>query len=810
MHENLTLSSPQPSQPIPTQQHHQVSPPSAAVTSSRGASSSNIKSPLPYTTSNVDDFMQTTKSPPSLREREISSSSDDNLDDYEPYSRRDFRMDLKSSDKVMMSNETPTSGYFTSPNETKEAMSTFSPESSDYEKFDHQKQIIKKRDEYSSSPVDSQRSTSSLCRKSVSFDLDVEEYTPPYNPNYDEVESEDAQRHYDENVFYEKSRFHHQQPQQPKRIKGILRAQSPSVYYHTTSSSSTAATQNRMVMENEDDEEIEKENPFRKEYLSQEKLNAYDDEQQQSLSAIHSVISDSDQFDIRNQFVQSGSTENLNKTSKIPIKKTIFKATGNIVEVPTNTERPKVPPPPRPPKPQVKVAEMVKNEGLEKMSQQMEENDFMEFVHDAKTNTIQEVASHSRESFNPDISPLPPIPKNPPPPLNLKRLNSKERPKDSPPPPPTPIARTPTSEILEILPAKFDSLPRKQVANFVNENSQNNMLVTEDQHREMLLQENDLRNAILSEYDEQSSTDNNNSDKLIANFSSTNPFLDETSSSITSFSYGSSPNLLSPVSTLDKSSSSLGYYTPVYKDIQHVSPVNILPPQPQVLPVHYGQLPKPQQASFPIHSHQLPIHYSPNPTGISVSNIQQQTPQQYVYHQQQFVTHPHEITSVERQQSRTYLVSGDGQNMNSFYVTHNVNNNTPPNNQPHHQTLLMQSAYGPFNSQQQQHQQQLQLPSMQQQMHLQSLSQSVVSTPQNSNQPQFIFEQQQQQQHHLHQIDSSISAHQFVHEHSYVDSISELSPIRVNQTPQNNFMFASENESRKSTSMSSFGKQTEV
>lgn len=557
MHENLTLSSPQPpTQSIPTQQqqqqYHQVS-------SSRGASSSNIKSPLPYTTSNVDDFMQTTKSPPPLlRERIISSSSDDNLDDYEPYSRREFRMDFKSSDKTM-SNETPTSGYFTSPNENKESMSMFSPESSDYEKFDHQKQIIKKRDEYSSSPVDSQRSTSSLCRKSVSFDLDVEEYTPPYNPNYDDVESE---RHYDENVFYEKSRFHHQQPQQPKRIKGILRAQSPNVYYHTTTTTTTTA-QNRMSMENEDeDEEIEKENPFRKEYLSQEKLNAYDDEQQQPLSAIHSVVSESNQFDIRNQFVQSGSTENLNKTSKIPIKKTIFKATGNIIDVPTIPERPKLPPPPRPPKPQVKVAEMVKNEGLEKMSQQMEEDDFMEFVHDAKTNTIQEVASHSRESFNPDNSPLPPIPKNPPPPLNLKRLNSKERPKDSPPPPPTPIARTPTSEILEILPAKFDNLPRKQVANFVNENSQNNMLVTEDQHREMLLQENELRNAILSEYDEQSSTDNNNSDKLIANFSSTNPFLDDTSSSMTSFSYGSSPNLLSPVSTLDKSGSSLGYYTP--------------------------------------------------------------------------------------------------------------------------------------------------------------------------------------------------------------------------------------------------------
>lgn len=800
MHENL------PPFPTPTPPPHENA-------------SSSIKSPLPFTSSNVDDFMQTTNPQQLLRERKISSSSDDNLD-YEPYTRRDFRMDFKSSDKTLITslNDTPTSGYFTSPSETKE-MNVFSPESSDYERFDHQKQIIKKRDEYSSSPVDSQRSTSSLCRKSVSFDLDVEEFTPPYNSNDSDYEERKFTEHYDENAFYEKSRFHQNQQnqqQQPKRIKGILRAASPNVYYHPP-----AYTQNRMIpttttmVEQEfieiEDDEIEKENPFRKEYLSQEELNNTFEDDQQTLLAIQSVVaSDSDQSEMRNPFVQGssssiGSTEYLNKNqaSKIPIKKTIFKATGNLVDKPLIGGRPKPPPPPRPPMPQVKVAEMVKNEGLERMSQHMEDDDFMEFVHDVKTNTIQEVKSHSKEAFSPENSPLPPIPKNPPPPLNLKRLNSKERPKDSPPAPPTPIAVTPTSEILEILPAKYDNFPRKQTPNYVNENSQSNMLVTELEHREILLTENELRNAILSEYDENSSIDNN-SEKLNLNFSSTNPFLDHDTISSTTFSYASSPNLLSPVSTLDKSgSSTMSQYTPVYRDIQHVSPINILPPHPQVLPVHYGQLPKPQHANYPtIHSHQLPIHhYNPAPTGFSVSNIQQSSsPHQFVYQQQQqqqhrLITQPPEIITTE--QNRTYLVSGDGQN--NFYVTHNVNNTTPPNNHHHQQTLLMQSAYESLQ------QQQLPPPPSIQQIHMQNLSQ--VSTPQNNNQPQFVYEHQNQlQQQQLYHVDSLRSA-QYAHEKSY----SELSPIRVNQVSQNNFMFASDSTNeQKKTSMSSFGKHTEV
>lgn len=760
---------------------HASTPTLSSVKNATADGASKTKPTLPYTTSNVDDFLQK-----SSRERKVSSSSDDNPD-YEPYSRRDFRMDLKPSDKVMSStNDTPTSGYFTSsPNDMKEA-NIFSPESSDYERFDHQSQIIKKREEYSSSPVDSQRSTSSLCRKSVSFDLDIEEYTPPYKPNDDDDNDEKSHENDDNVLYYEKSRSPHQNELQPKRIKGILRASSPNVYYHQSATAlqnrtTTAVAKEFIENENDNNQKIEKENPFRKEYLSQEVLDTYDKIQIKAPSVIKTLVSDvSDQ-----QQQQHGSLENLNKNqpSKIPIKKSIFKASGNLIDddkqkvtvVPTT--RPMLPPPPpRPLKPQVKVAEMVKNEGLEKMSQQMDEEDFMEFVHDVKTNTIQEVKSHSRESFNPESAPLPPIPKTSPPTLHFRRTNSKERPKDSPPPPPIPIAKTPTSEIIEILPVKFESFPRKQTPNFINENSPTNILVTEDEHRDILLKENELRNAILTEYDEKLS---NNSEILIQNFSSTNPFLDDDAASF-SFSYGSSPNLLSPVSTLDKSSSStLSQYTPVYRD---ASPVNILPPQPQVLPVHYSQLPKPQQP-IGLTQHQS-MYYNPAQTGIisTSSSHPHQFAQQY-YAQPP----PMEATSSEHYYNRaaqSYLVSGDGQN--NIYVTHTVNNTSPPNNQNHtHQTLLMQSAYaGPVTIAQQQNQH-----------HHASMHQIP------PNQPQFIYEQY-----------SSMDNTNSMRNLQYVQQTSmELSPIRVNQMSQNNFMFTSGTENKlKKPSMSSFGKHTEV
>lgn len=686
-----------------------------------------------------------------------SSAENDDNNDYEPYTRRDFRIDVKPSDKI--SNDT-SSGYFTSPNENEKLTSApertenvFSPED-----FEYQKSIAKHRDEYSSSPADSQsgRSASSHCRKSVSFDLDVEEFNAE-----DEAEKVRLQKLHDEDVFYEQSRYHHQQLQpEPKRIKGILRSPSPSVFYKGNVSS-------RVAVEAEyiDDED---ENPFRKEYLSQEELNTMEEEP----SAVQSAISDSEPSDIRYQAVRR-SFENLSKPtqSKIPIKKPIFKAAGSLVD------RPKIPPP-RPPQPNIKVAEMVRNEGLQRMSQHMEQDDFLEFVHNAETNTIEEVKGQAL--FDPD-DPLPPLPKCPPPSL-YKRGNSFDRPKHSPPPPPlTPTMKN--EEILEILPAKFDTFPRKQRPRFVNENSQSNILVTEDEHREILLTENEMRNAMLTEYDDKHSSN----DLLTQTFSSTNPFLDD-SSSFDSASFQSTPNVLSPTSTLDKSGSSFGQYIPAYQGSQqHVQPINILPPPAQVLPVHYGQLPKPQHAGYyPLMSHQYPIQYNAPSTGI-VS----QTPPRH----QTFASEPsfgvEQQLHHQQQQQRGYLVSGDGQN--NFYVTHNVNNTA---NQQQHQTLLMQSAYGPLSQPSPPNQASLQ----QMQMHMQpSHSQYVASTQANNIQPQFIYEQRQP--HQFYQSNMQYQQQHFME--------SELSPIRINQIPQN-FIYPTTVASESKPSMSSFGKQTEV
>jgi hypothetical protein len=756
--------------------------------------------PLPYVASRVDDFINNNAKLQSPREHTVSSSSSENDDnyDYEPYTRRDFRTDEKPSDKV--SNDT-SSGYYTPSKEhekstsSMKALNVSSPDSD----FEYQTEITKTREENSSSPADSQsgRSVSSH-RKSVSFDLDVEEFRLEYSVDSDNSERLKIQKQIDdENVFSEKSRYYHHQLQpEPKRIKGILRSPSPSVYYK--GNVSNVVDVGKEFIE-DDDDETGKENPFRKEYLSQEKLRPLEDE---PVTQSCSSYSDNDRADTRYQSSQRQSLEDLHKSSqsRIPIKKPIFKSTGSLVD------RPKMPPP-RPPQPNIKVAEMVRNEGLKRMSQHMEKQDFLEFVHNAETNTIEEVKG--QDFFDPD-DPLPPLPKCPPPLAQYKRSNSSERPKVGPPPPP-PKSPKPAGNIVEVLPARYDTLPVKQKPHFLNENSQNNILVTEDEHREILLTENELRNALLTEYEE-TFLSSINKEMLIEPFSSTNPFLDD-SSSFDSLSLQSTPNMLSPVSTLDKSGSSFGQYIPAFQSVQHVEPINILPPPAQVLPVHYGQLPKPQHTGYPPSiTHQYPIHYNAAPTGIIAQASQnpnfvhqQQNPSESFYGTEQHQQH----LPQQNYQQGAYLVSGDGSN--SFYVTHTVNNtgnNQQRQQQQRHQTLLMQSAYGPLSQPSPPNQASLQ------QLQIASHSQYVASTQANNNQPQFIYEphqQRQQQLHHQTQFypNSLVNNNfQFVQQPNYVESVPELSPIIINQIP-NNFVYSA-SDSAESKSLTSFGKQTEV
>lgn len=458
---------------------------------------------LPFISSNIDQFMQ-----PQSREHKISTSSNENEPQFEcePYSRRDKKPESNNDSEGFESPNFSLPKTVT-PNQTSSSR-VLSPDSSDYEKYECKTSFIQNRETQSSSPADSQSARTH--RKSVSFDLDVEEFK----------RVEDEPENYSDSPRL---------GEEKRQIKGILRTPSPSV--HSPYPGFLGEMEKRYVDDDSQPEmiEIEHENPFRNAYLSQE------------------------------SFIHESAHSGRSRPSKIPIKKNIFTPPA-LTDL---RQSGRMPPPPLPPKPVLKKADIVKNESLDQFQQ--ERGDFVEYIHDAKTNTILEV---KKDDFSPD-GPLPPLPMNSPPPIPpsipvYRRLNSAERPKESPPPPPTPKLTEEFTRI-EMIPATYEILPSKQKARFVHENSTDNILVTEDVHREILLQENEIRKAIIStEYDEYSLS----SQEMLTNFSSSSHLPDD-SSSILSCSIRSASPMQEP----------------------------ILPPA-QVLPVHYTQLPKPQSPGY--------------------------------------------------------------------------------------------------------------------------------------------------------------------------------------------------------------------
>jgi hypothetical protein len=813
---------------------------------SQNYGNSTVMLSKPYIASNIDDFLNNNEQLKAQHEAAISSSSenDDNYS-YEPYSRRDFRIDVKTPSDKISSNDT-SSGYFTSPNENERlpsvsrTLTVLSPDS-DYERYEIPKDLVEQKEQRSTSPVESQsgRSIASSHRKSVSFDLDVEEYTPEYSPDdFQERMIIEKSEDDDDEVLYDPNPNPQYYPtkSEPKRIKGILRSPSPGVFVRGNLHST--------LVENEyiDETTTDDENPFKKEFRSQESL-------------------------VRESNNHSNSSTS---STKIPIRKPIFMSTGSLIDRERNVNQP----PPRPPQPvNVKLAEMRKNQGLENISKQMDDDDFLEFVHNAETNKIVPIERKVVEpSQNPEDFPLPPLPKVPPPKMLYHRSTSASlmRPKEGPPPPPTPTKSISVEEIVEILPVKYNVLPsvKPKPAHF--ENSQNNILVTEDEHREILLTENEIRNAMLAEYEE---VVNSNDNLLISSqsFSPNNPFLDDVSTSTSTFSsqQPTPTSFMSPVPTIERTG----------------QPPNVLPPPTKILPVHYGQLPKPQQAGyFPLISqnqfttphHGLILHHMPQTptsfnnnytqyyplatTGISSSQIHHlqslnvpQNPQmpqmpqtslspstvsllsphnpqiQHQIHivntsnqptfdststvnQQQKQKHQQEQQHLVQLEQQNVSVSGDGQK-NLFYLYHDQNqhhdhhNNNVVNNPStirtnqqqeqfeYAQSLLMQSAYVQFT-------QPSPSPPIQASNYapLQYAPETTNNNVVGNSKPQFIhnyhYQQQQQQQYPQNQ-------HQQTRE-----IIQELSPIRINQLPQN-FIYNSNDDDEK-VSMTSFGKQTEV
>lgn len=492
----------------------------------------------PAITSNIDDFLK----------KQSQSKKVEPTETFEPYSRRE----LRAKD-----------GY----------QSTEELEMYERERVEREKEEEKSKE---MSRVEQERASSSASnRKSVSFDLTDQELPVQVSVYEDDDFDDDRAVFVDDFMKREKIRETEVKIDSvtpkvllEKPIKSILRSASPSSssqfstlerQYQSEAVASWIKNSQEQLFDNVQSE-IEQENPFKKTFVSQEELREMEEI-------------------AKNKKVRP-QTQYEPLQTKIPLKKPVSASTGNLAK------------PPVPPKPKiaVKQAEIVKNEALRHLHQ--DQGDFVEFEHDPVTNTIREVRPKSE--FNPD-GPLPPLPAVPPPsqlppksriPTQLKLQrppSSVERPKCSPPPPPTP--KTPVvveTEVIEILPAKYETLPKMETAKVVHEsheNSKENVLVPDDIRRTLLLQENDLRNALIdSNANVDSDADTNNN---VGHFQ----YL-ETASQASSTGPSTS-GVFSPDSSSHRSVSRI----PV------LNPQNVFPTT-QILPVHYTQLPAPQQPGY--------------------------------------------------------------------------------------------------------------------------------------------------------------------------------------------------------------------
>ncbi|XP_055616752.1 protein lap4-like isoform X3 [Toxorhynchites rutilus septentrionalis] len=107
-----------------------------------------------------------------------------------------------------------------------------------------------------------------------------------------------------------------------------------------------------------------------------------------------------------------------------------------------------------------KRAEIVPNAAIRSMEQEFGQGDFVEYEHDARTNTIREVRSSTQ---------------------NLTTRSTE---------------RLPNYDKIEQISAKFDVLPTRKRPDFVHENNVENILVPEATHRQVLLEENRRRNEL--------------------------------------------------------------------------------------------------------------------------------------------------------------------------------------------------------------------------------------------------------------------------------------------------------------------------
>lgn len=383
--------------------------------------------------------------------------------------------------------------------------------------------------------TESESSNGSTYRKSVSFDLDGDARRPSTNycSGGSDVEND---------VFKSNG-----------QRKGILRSPSPFI---------DREPKNLLTFKplERNDKEIERDNPFRKEFFRDHDQPQNDPKRARPASVYEPESPQNWSFEHIKQKMEkiSRSTVELEQqAADVEFKRQIegAKSLGQINRGPK---------PPRPPKPlHIRKANLVYNEGIEDISKKMFQGDFVEFEHDIRTNTIKEVprpfSPENRQITSPTPSSTSSLDS-----LRMSRQKSVERPKERPPPPPPPknISKKSISQEylnFEHLPLPSPPPPMHQ-QQWRNENSKVNIVVSQEEHRRIMLQENELRNSLQGDLHLVGLPSNVSQD------SDTESYL---SSIVQEFS---------PVSTLQRS----------------ISPLKVFPNVEKV-PVHIMNLPSPQR-----------------------------------------------------------------------------------------------------------------------------------------------------------------------------------------------------------------------
>lgn len=389
--------------------------------------------------------------------------------------------------------------------------------------------------------TDSESSNCSAYRKSVSFDLD-----------------QDNKR---QNNYYSGGSDAENDVFRPSgQRKGILRSPSP-----------FKDPKPVPMFVDPVESEIERENPFRKEFLEQQQQDQQRTNKPRPTS-VYEPESPNWTFEQIKQKMENISRSNAELRQEPDPNEFRRQIEGAKSMVHIN----RGPKPPRPPKPVlIKKANLVYNEGIEDINRKMFQGDFVEFEHDVRTNTIKEV----QRPFSPEIqritSPTPSSTSSMDS-LRTNRQRSIDRPKDRPPPPPvapSPPTKRMHSQEYEVAAVHFESLPLPQTPQWRSENCKVNMVVTQDEHRRIMLQENELRNSLQSDLNLVGLPPSG------SGLMSPPPFVHD--SDTESYLSSIAPEF-SPVSTLQRPA----------------SPMKLFPNLEKV-PVHLGNLPSPQHVLRP-------------------------------------------------------------------------------------------------------------------------------------------------------------------------------------------------------------------